>query len=339
MSHDSGNSATPRILPSKRDQPTEIDTDSPPGHGTPADDTASIASWIRNYRVENGRTYHAYRDGVYWGPNDELAKEHNDLAHALFTKTFEGKLFLAPLSKDISHVLDIGTGTGIWAIDVADEFPAAVVIGTDLSPIQPNLVPTNLRFEIDDAEGEWTFGANHFDYIHIRSLYGSITDWPKLYEQCMGALKPGGYLEQAEYSNGFDSEDGTIVPGSPITEWNRLGPECYAKLNRPKGELGILDTMYQHFIDAGFEHVEERKFRWPLGTWPKDKKLKELGVWARCHIDMGAEGWTMRLLTTCLRWSPAEVYVLCAGVRNQIRDRHVHAIHRMNVVYGRKPMT
>lgn len=34
-------------------------------------------------------------------------------------------------------MLDLGTGTGIWAIDFADEYPSANVIGTDLSPIQP----------------------------------------------------------------------------------------------------------------------------------------------------------------------------------------------------------
>jgi methylase of polypeptide subunit release factors len=43
----------------------------------------------------------------------------------------DGKLFLAPL-RTIHRVLDIGTGTGIWAIDFADAFPSAHVIGEDL---------------------------------------------------------------------------------------------------------------------------------------------------------------------------------------------------------------
>lgn len=81
------------------------------------------------------------------------------------------------------RVLDIGTGTGIWAIDFADEYPDTTVLGTDLSPIQPDLVPPNCRFEIDDARDEWTYPNDYFDFIHIRSLFGSIDNWGKLYRE------------------------------------------------------------------------------------------------------------------------------------------------------------
>jgi len=59
-----------------------------------------------------------------------------DLHHAVMSLLLDGKLHLAPLDAP-QRILDIGTGTGIWAIDVADEYPMAEVIGTDLSPIQP----------------------------------------------------------------------------------------------------------------------------------------------------------------------------------------------------------
>lgn len=52
--------------------------------------------------------------------------------------TMDGKLFLAPLGPKPGRILDIGTGTGIWAIDVGDEYPSAEIIGTDLSPTQPS---------------------------------------------------------------------------------------------------------------------------------------------------------------------------------------------------------
>lgn len=77
-----------------------------------------------------------------------------------------GNLFTAPVADRLRaplgpgmrrpRVLDLGTGTGIWAIDVADEFPNAEVIANDLSPIQPQNVPVNVRFEVDDIESEYS---------------------------------------------------------------------------------------------------------------------------------------------------------------------------------------
>jgi len=62
--------------------------------------------------------------------------------------------------------------------DMADMFPSAEIIGTDLSPIQPQWVPPNCKFEIDDCTEEWTFQESSFDFIHVRALYGCIRDWP-----------------------------------------------------------------------------------------------------------------------------------------------------------------
>lgn len=77
-------------------------------------------------------------------------------------------------------------------------FPSARVIGTDIAPMQPrwyvlkrygknsadiSRVPPNCHFEIDDAEDNWMFPKNSFDYIHARDFYHSIRDWPKLVRQ------------------------------------------------------------------------------------------------------------------------------------------------------------
>jgi hypothetical protein len=51
--------------------------------------------------------------------NDRL-----DLQHHIYLLTYNGKLNLCPFEKDmpIHRVLDIGTGTGIWAIDYGGLF-------------------------------------------------------------------------------------------------------------------------------------------------------------------------------------------------------------------------
>lgn len=39
----------------------------------------SLASATTGFRFENGRTYHAFREGQYWGPNDEHAVNHENI--------------------------------------------------------------------------------------------------------------------------------------------------------------------------------------------------------------------------------------------------------------------
>jgi len=51
--------------------------------------------------------------------------------------SLRGELFLAKIPEKPQRILDCGTGTGIWALDVGEVFPSAEVIGVDLSPIQP----------------------------------------------------------------------------------------------------------------------------------------------------------------------------------------------------------
>lgn len=54
--------------------------------------------------------------------------------HHLCILTLRDRLFLAPVEEP-RHILDLGTGTGTWAIDVADKFEDADVLGIDLTPV------------------------------------------------------------------------------------------------------------------------------------------------------------------------------------------------------------
>lgn len=49
-------------------------------------------------------------------PEDEIEQERLELQHQLFLMTFEGKLCLSPIQGDPKNVLDLGTGTGTWAM-------------------------------------------------------------------------------------------------------------------------------------------------------------------------------------------------------------------------------
>lgn len=110
------------------------DTDSAVDVGVESS-TVSLQDGIFMHVKENGRTYHAFNEGKYVLPNDEKEQERLDLQHHLFLLTHH-RLHVAPLPRSVHNVLDIGTGTGLWAVEFAQEYPMANVVGSDLSPIQ-----------------------------------------------------------------------------------------------------------------------------------------------------------------------------------------------------------
>jgi len=60
-----------------------------------------------------------------------------DLYHHMQLLSLRGELFVAKIPEKPQRILDCGTGTGIWALDVGEVYPSAEVLGVDLSPIQP----------------------------------------------------------------------------------------------------------------------------------------------------------------------------------------------------------
>jgi SAM-dependent methyltransferase len=200
--------------------------------------TASISSSILKYRQENGRTYHGYKvcflllsqlsrtpiqlskDGKYAYPNDEEENDRLDLQHHLFALTLKGKLFSAsiPEEQTLHRVLDVGTGTGIWAIDFADEHPETQVFGVDLSPIQPVSVPPNVLFEIDDLEESWTF-SKPFDFIFARMTVQFFGNPSHYFEQAFEHLSPGGWIECIDVVNPAKSDDNPNFKETHLWKW------------------------------------------------------------------------------------------------------------------------
>jgi methylase of polypeptide subunit release factors len=60
-----------------------------------------------------------------------------DLTHEMLLQLLEGELHKSPLGKNPQRILDVGTGTGIWAIDMAERYPSAEVLGIDLRWVDP----------------------------------------------------------------------------------------------------------------------------------------------------------------------------------------------------------
>ncbi|KAF4448378.1 hypothetical protein F53441_8186 [Fusarium austroafricanum] len=298
--------------------------------------TASLSSSILEYRQENGRTYHGYHEGKYHLPNDEKENDRLDLQHNLFLLTFDNKLGLAPPNlpdSKVKRVLDLGTGTGIWAIDFGDDHPETDVTGVDLSPIQPAFVPPNVRFVIDDIHEDWTY-SEPFDYIHSRMMNFSIPSWPDYLKKIYDYLAPGGWVELQEIDVNMKSDDGTLTKDCPIMKWSNLLNEASVKLQLPYAQLDAFKGM---MAEVGFTEIVDRRFKWPTNPWPKEKKFKDLGYWNRENALVGLEGLTMAPFTRALGWSSEEVNVFLSEVRKDVNNTKIHGYWPICSVYGKKP--
>ncbi|KAK1962343.1 methyltransferase domain-containing protein [Colletotrichum sublineola] len=294
---------------------------------------ASIRSSIMEYRRENGRTYHRLSEGKYAFPNDEREQDRLDLTHALWLATWDNNICNCPKIKGAKRVLDIGTGTGIWAMDYADAHPEATVIGVDLSPIQPEFIPPNCKFEVDDIEKEWTW-SQPFDFIFFRSMIGSFASWPDMLAKAYENLEPGGYLELQDNMFPLQCQDGPMSDDFVPYKWTKLVVEAADKAGR---SLAVAASFKQMLEEAGFVDVQEQKAKWPFNPWPKDQKLKHLGAWSQASALMGIEAVSMGLFTRVLDWSPEETTVFCAEVRNAHKKIGVQAYYDVYSVWGRKP--
>ncbi|KAK4560723.1 hypothetical protein LTR86_005302, partial [Recurvomyces mirabilis] len=285
-----------------------------------ASSSTSLQSAVTRYEYEHGRRYHGYQAGQYFFPNDEQELNRMDIEHHNQRLQMNGALHLCPVQNP-TDILDLGTGTGIWCIDMADTYPSAQVVGTDLSPVQPDWVPPNCSFEVDDFELDWTWGDNRFDLIHHRHLIGSISNHAHFYKQAYNALKPGGWIEVVEMEAKLYCDDGTVPPTSAMKRWGDYIHEIFAKSGRPFIPVAQYKTQLE---DAGFECVTYVEMKRPTNDWPKNPRVKEIGKFCALNFLEGLEGFTIKPFVGVLGWSQQEVTVFLAQVRAESLRRSMH---------------
>ncbi|EWC48813.1 hypothetical protein DRE_00118 [Drechslerella stenobrocha 248] len=297
--------------------------------------TTSLTSSVTNYQYENGRRYHAFRPGQYILPNDDQESDRLDLSHHLMTLALNGRLHASPLENP-QKILDIGTGTGIWAIEMADAYPSAHVIGNDLSAIQPKWVPPNASFEIDDVESVWTHDANSFDLIYCRYMLGSIQNWKELFRQAFCALKPGAYLELLEPDSTLRCDDNSIPKDAPLQQWTDLFIGAADIFNR---SVNLAPQYVQMMEEVGFVDIQENISKLPNSPWPKDKHLRDIGGYQMVNFLEALEGLSLRLFTNSHHMPVEQIQILLAKVRRDLRNKSIHTYFHLHSIVARKPLT
>ncbi|KAH7136848.1 S-adenosyl-L-methionine-dependent methyltransferase [Dactylonectria estremocensis] len=302
-----------------------------------ASSTASISSSILEYRRFKGRTYHSDRHPTeYFTPNDEQQSDSIDINHHALTLLLGGKLFIAPIDDKVQKVIDIGCGTGIWAIEFADQYPEAEVIGSDLSPIQPSWVPPNVKFEIDDATLTWSWKDNTFDFVHIRYLFGAIRDWNSLFKEAYRCTAPGGWIQSAEADVEIRSDDGTTDSEEVLKTWATLYREGGKALGSPF--YVTKENLQEKGIEAaGFTDIKSVEYKFPIGGWAKDENLREVGNFVQATLENDIEGYTLLLWHNVLKYPKDDYQMFLLALRKYLRNKKVHGYMTVRYVYGRKP--
>jgi SAM-dependent methyltransferase len=218
-----------------------------------------------------------------WWWDDSRPNGFADLQHQIWLKTLNGQLFTAPINLESTtteevafDVLDVGCGSGSWAIDLALRYPHLRILGVDITPpVLPDDTQTsNVTFLKADVEQDWYFAANtKFRYIHGRMLQSGIHDWPVLLQKCWKHLATDGWLELIDVEHPFRCDslpsDARAMPpfvrfGYAAEEaWNSNGLDYRATLKHE-----------ERFKALGFQSVSGRTLRWPLGSWEQAENEK-----------------------------------------------------------------
>jgi SAM-dependent methyltransferase len=222
-----------------------------------------LAMWQGDtpFRVVGGRRRKA---GIpYIVPWD--IEEHNrlDFQHYMLRYALQGN-YAAPIRNPLS-ILDVGTGTGRWAIEMANLFPRANVIGLDINPppvdmaaeVGVDLRPANYTFVPGNALERLPFDDRSFDFVHMRALVTAIPHekWPYVIGELARVTRPRGWVESLEVT--------FLLGGGPAID------KLMAWLNATLAYRGVVFADGGKVADAmrtvGLGPVETRQLTVPCG--------------------------------------------------------------------------
>ena len=285
---------------------------------------------------ENGRMYHGYRKGMYMMPCDEEEQDRLDIFHKLFTvaRVSDGLIY-APHPSN-ARILDLGCGTGIWSIEVANKYPESFVVGVDLAPIQPANHPKNCDFYSPfDFESPWALGEDSWDLIHMQMGSGSVASWPNLYRRVFSHLRPGAWFEQVEID--FEPRcDERSLNGLALRHWYQSLKNATESRMRPLAHSSR-ETI-RNLQEAGFTEIDHQMVGLPLNPWHNDEHERKVARWYNLAISESIEALSLAPFSRVMGWPVEKIKRLAADVKSEAFNKDIHCYNILHIYQARKPL-
>ncbi|KAJ5987604.1 Secondary metabolism regulator laeA [Penicillium sp. IBT 35674x] len=285
---------------------------------------------------ENGRLYHGYHKGMYFLPCDESEQDRLDIFHKVLTvaRASDGLIY-APHPNN-SRILDLGCGTGLWCIEVANKYPDSFVVGTDLSPIQPTNRPKNCDFHAPfDFEGPWAMGEDSWDLIHLQMGSGSVQSWPSLYRRIFDHLRPGAWFEQVEID--FEPRcDDRSMDGLALRHWYNALKHASEERNRPIAHSSR--EAIRNLQDAGFTEIDHQIVGLPLNPWHKDEHERKVARWYNLAMSESIEALSLATFSRTYQWPVDKIQRIATDVKSEAFNKDIHCYNVLNIYQARKPL-
>ncbi|WVF66061.1 hypothetical protein IAT40_000799 [Kwoniella sp. CBS 6097] len=253
---------------------------------------------------DGGRRFQAQND-EYSLPNDEQELQRLEHQHRAIKAGQKGYNYLGPIPSNLgdgTRALDVGCGTGIWAIEMAQEFPHVEWIATDLTPIQRDSdLPDNLHFVQNDITQGLPFPDASFDLVHARLLVMGIRNWKFIVEEILRVLRPGGMLYQVE----CDFPWGLV--GVPEDEWRQRAPghckfQDYLKMAvETRGYEPELSKLLPRLMENSGQvrNVSQIKTYLPLWGWSHEPDMRQSGIIMRPDAEDIPNSVQIVIMDTC----------------------------------------
>ncbi|KAE8133846.1 S-adenosyl-L-methionine-dependent methyltransferase [Aspergillus pseudotamarii] len=279
--------------------------------------------------------YHGYRKGVYMVPCDEQEQDRLDFLHKAFSLAIRSNRLIHVPHPTSAKILDLGCGTGLWAIDLAERNPGASVVGVDLSPIQPSNHPLNCQFYAPfDFESPWHLGEDYWDVIHLRMGCGSVASWHSLYRRVLAHLRRGAWFEQVEID--FEPRCANwALKESHLQYWYQNLKLATEQSMRPLAHRS--EETLNKLQEVGFTEIRHHQIRLPLSPWHQGDQERLVGRWYGLAFLQSMESLSLAPFSRILGWSPDRIHQLLFNAKSEAFNNQTQGFHILNIYQARKP--